>query len=115
MGGDEFFSLLTAPGADAEYYLRKITRRQGKVTFNVIAYCLARIRADKQIYLQTDGIDPADLRKIGIIPVDSLQDTLQMLLEKFGGSASVSVFPSGSSTIPINESSLVEEFPSNKE
>jgi len=104
IGGDEFFSLLSAPGGDAEFYLRKITRRQGKVTYNVIAYALARIRAEKQIYMLTDGIDPADLRRIGIIPVDSLQDTISLLLDRFGDSASVSVFPSGSSTIPINDS-----------
>ncbi len=104
IGGDEFFSLLTAPAGDADFYLRKITRRQGKVTYNVIAYALARIRAEKQIFMLTDGIDPADLRRIGIIPVDSLQDTISQLLDRFGDSASVSVFPSGSSTIPINDS-----------
>ena len=100
-GDDEFSQLLSNPNNNAEYYLKKISRRQGKVTFNVLGYALARIRAEKKLYLFTQGISYQDIINFGFSPVTDLQETVDSLITQSGKSASVSVFPAGSVTIPI--------------
>jgi hypothetical protein len=65
-----------------------------------LGYALARIKAEKRLYMVTDGIPPAALESMGIAPVPSLQAGIDHLLGQYGPEARLSVFPSGSTTIP---------------
>jgi len=70
------------------------------VTFSVLGYGLARIKAEKKLYIVTDGIPSVELEAMGFHHVASLQTGADALLHEYGPQARVGVFPAGSSTIP---------------
>jgi len=100
VGGEEFYRLMADPGKRPDDFLRDVVRREGKVTFSVLGYCLARIKAEKKLYVVTSGIGDAELAAMGFGRVASLQEGVDALLEAYGPQARVAVFPRGSSTIP---------------
>jgi nickel-dependent lactate racemase len=100
VGGDDFYRLMANPARRPDDFLRDVARRNGMVTFAVLGYALARIKAEKRLYMVTDGIPPAALESMGIVPVPSLQAGIDHLLGQYGPEARLSVFPSGSTTIP---------------
>jgi lactate racemase len=100
-GEGEFYELMSDSQKRPEDYLREVARRNGKVTFNVLGYALARIKTEKQLYILTSGIPADQVHEMGFRQVSSLQDGLDELLEKYGPGASVAVFPHGSTTIPV--------------
>jgi nickel-dependent lactate racemase len=100
IGSPELFRLLSDPASNPEGFLRNIARREGKVTYNVLGYFLARIRSEKHVVGYLPGVQPADLEAIGIQPVSSLQGGADQLLQQLSSGARVAVMPVGSATIP---------------
>lgn len=100
VGGDDFYQLMADQDKAPDDYLRDVVRRNGKVTFSVLGYCLARIKQEKNLYILSDGIAEDDLVAMGWRPVPSFQHGIDALLEAYGSEARVGVFPIGSSTIP---------------
>lgn len=101
IGGEEFHRLLADCNKKADEFLRDVARRNGKVTFGVLGYNLARVRAEKRLYIVTEGIPPAELEAMGFHHLGSLQEGVDALLREYGGQAQVAVFPIGASTVPI--------------
>ncbi|MEW5958919.1 MAG: nickel-dependent lactate racemase [Chloroflexota bacterium] len=102
VGGDEFYQLLAGDRQPAEF-LRAASRRSLKVTFAVLGYALARIKAEKSVYVLTGHISDQALRAMGFKPCHDLQATVDELLAEYGPAAKVAAFPRGSVTIPILE------------
>lgn len=100
IGGDDLYHLMAARDEAPDNYLRDVARRHGKVTFGVLGYFLARIKAEKNLYVVTDGIAESDLVDMGWHRPVSLQHGINSLLKQYGQQARVGVFPRGSSTIP---------------
>jgi len=100
IGGDDFYRLMAARHKDPDDYLRDVVRRNGKVTFSVLGYFLARIKTEKSLYIITDGIAEPDLLAMGWHRPASLQQGIDSLLEQYGSGAQIGIFPIGSSTIP---------------
>jgi len=101
VGGDEFRELLTDRNRKPDDYLRDVVRRRGKVTFSVLGYFLARIRAEKELCIVCKGIPRSDLEAMGFHCPASLQAGVDALLQRYGPRARVVVFPHGSATIPV--------------
>lgn len=108
IGGDDFYRLMADPDRRPDDFLRDVARRNGMVTFAVLGYALARIRAEKRLYILTDGIPSAALEAMGLTPVSSLQAGIDLLLQRYGPEARLAVFPAGSSTIPCQSPGLRE-------
>ncbi|MFW6116001.1 MAG: nickel-dependent lactate racemase [Chloroflexota bacterium] len=100
IGGDDFYRLMAGQDKGPDDYLRDVVRRNGKVTFSVLGYCLARIKAEKKLHVVTDGIADHDVVAMGWHHPASLQRGLDVLLDEYGAQARVGVFPTGSATIP---------------
>ena len=100
MGSPEFYRLLAEPGRAPDDFLRGVVRRSGKVTYNILGYYLARIRAEKRLYGYLPGVPAQELEAIGISPVPSLQEGVDDLLRSHGPRARLAVLPVGSATIP---------------
>lgn len=100
IGDEEFYQLMADERKKPTDFLRDITRRNGKVTFSVLGYCLSRIKAEKRLYIVTEGISVRELRLMGFSGFSSLQEGVDALLRQYGSRARVAVFPMGSSTIP---------------
>jgi nickel-dependent lactate racemase len=100
VGDREFYDLMAERTKRPDDFLRDIARRSGRVTFSVLGYCLARIKAEKHLYIATEGIPAAELEAMGFHPLTSLQTKVDILLREYGPAAQVAVFPLGSSTIP---------------
>lgn len=101
IGGDEFYRLMADSEKRPEDFLRDVVRRNGPVTFSVLGYALARIKAEKRLYILTEGIPAPALEAMGFRPVRSLQEGLDALLLEYGATARVAVFPAGAATIPV--------------
>lgn len=102
IGGDDFYRLMANPARRPDDFLRDVARRNGMVTFAVLGYALARIRAEKRLYILTGGIPSTALEAMGLTPVPSLQAGIDLLLQQYGPEARLAVFPMGSSTIPCH-------------
>jgi nickel-dependent lactate racemase len=100
VGGEEFHRLMAERGKKPDDFLRDVVRRNGKVTFGVLGYNLARISAEKRLYIITKGIPHAELEEMGFHPLPSLQEGVEGLVQEYSPQARVTVFPMGSSTIP---------------
>jgi nickel-dependent lactate racemase len=100
VGGEEFYRLMADQTKKPDDFLRDVVRRNGKVTFSVLGYNLARIKAEKKLSIVTEGIPNADLEAMGFHRPASLQIGVDALLRKYGPQVRVAVFPMGSSTIP---------------
>ncbi|MEA3374806.1 MAG: nickel-dependent lactate racemase [Chloroflexota bacterium] len=100
VGGDDFCRLMAGQDRGPDDYLRDVVRRNGKVTFSVLGYCLTRIQMEKDLYIVTDGISDGDLVAMGWHHPPSLQQAVDRLLGEYGPQARVGVFPLGSATIP---------------
>jgi nickel-dependent lactate racemase len=101
VGGEDFFQLMADREKKPDDFLRDVVRRKGMVTFSVLGYALARIKAEKRLHLLTEGIAAPELQAMGIQPVECLQDRVDELLREYGPGAKVAVFPQGSTTIPV--------------
>jgi len=104
VGGDDFFRLMADDTKRPDDFLRDMVRRDGMVTFAVLGYNLARIKAEKRLYIVTKGIPAPALEAMGFQPLPSLQVGVERLLGAYGERARVAVFPMGSSTIPVRRS-----------
>jgi len=100
VGGEDFYRLMADRTKRPDDFLRDVVRRNGKVTFSVLGYCLARIKAEKRLYIVTEGISDGELEAMGFHHLASLQAEVDTLLGEYGPQARVAVFPMGSSTIP---------------
>ncbi len=100
VGGDDFFRLMADEKKKPDDYLRDVVRRNGKVTFSVLGYFLARIKEEKHLAIITDGIADVDLDAMGWEHAPSLQEGIDALLERYGPQTRVGVFSRGSATIP---------------
>jgi nickel-dependent lactate racemase len=98
-GGDDFRRLMCDRAKTAQDFLRDIARRNGKVTFSVLGYALARIKAEKHLYIVPTGIPASELAEAGFKQVDSLQQGIEELIHAYGTECSMAVFPSGSATV----------------
>jgi lactate racemase len=105
-GEDGFYQLMADKEKRPEDYLRDVARRNGKVTFSVLGYALARIKSEKRLFLLTDGIPDDQVNKMGFQKIVSLQDGLDGLMKEYGPHAKTAVFPHGSATIPVAHSVL---------
>ncbi len=101
VGGEEFFRLLADPGKTPDAFLRDVVRRNGRVTFGVLGYLVARIRAEKRLCLLSEGIPRDQAMAMGFHPLDRLQAGIDALLDEYGPCARVAVFPAGAVTIPV--------------
>lgn len=99
IGSQAFYELLTCAERTPEDYLRRIARREGKVTYNVLGYYLSRILGEKHVLAFMPGIPADQLTEIGIHPLDSLQTGVDSILHT-QPHAAVAVMPVGSATIP---------------
>jgi lactate racemase len=104
VGSKEFFDLLSSNVSAPDDYLRNVVRRTGKVTNNVLCYFLSLIRAEKKIYVVSDGISAEDLTAVGLIPISDLQNGVNELLKQYGAGAQVGIFPMGSACVPVYRS-----------
>ena len=104
VGGDDFFRLMADHTKRPDDFLRDMVRRDGMVTFAVLGYNLARVKAEKRLYIVTGGIPAPVLEAMGFHPLPSLQAGVEMVLGRYGKRARVGVFPMGSSTIPVRRS-----------
>jgi nickel-dependent lactate racemase len=100
VGSADFFRLLSSSEVQTDDFLRRIARRDGKVTYNVLGYFLARIKAEKLVYAYMPGIPDGELTAIGLHPFPTLQSGVDALLANHGAAASIAVLPVGSATIP---------------
>jgi lactate racemase len=100
MGNEYFYRLLAEPGRKPDDFLRNIACRNGKVTYNVLGYFLAQIRAEKRLFGYMPGVPAQELESIGIHKVDSLQAGVDSILQTYGPLARLAVLPVGSATIP---------------
>ena len=100
MGSAEFFRLLSGDEAQPDDFLRRIARREGKVTYNVLGYYLARIRTEKEVLGFVPGVPDRELSAIGLRPVPTLQAGVDALLARHGQAAKIAILPVGSETIP---------------
>jgi len=100
-GGEEFYHLMADQTKRPDDFLRDVARRNGMVTFSVLGYALARIKAEKKLHIVTEGIPEAELEAMGFHHLASLQAGVDALLREYGPQARVAVFPVGASTIPI--------------
>ena len=100
IGSQEFYRLLAEPGRSPDDFLRGVVRRDGKVTYNILGYYLARIRAEKRVSGFLPGVSAPELEAIGISPVATLQEGVNDLLRSHGPRARLAVLPVGSATIP---------------
>lgn len=98
-GDPEFHQLMKDRTKTAQHFLRDITRRNGKVTFNVLGYNLARIKAEKHLSIYTHGIPASELEEAGFNYVSNLQQGIEELLEKHGANSKIAVFPVGSASV----------------
>jgi len=101
VGGEDFYRLMSDASKKPEDYLRDVARRNGAVTFGVLGYSLARIKAEKRLYLISEGISSAEAEAMGFSPLTSLQEGVDALLQQLGREARMGVFPMGASTIPV--------------
>ena len=100
MGSQAFYGLLSEPGLKPDDFLRNIARRNGKVTYNVLGYFLAQIRAEKRLYAYMPGVPALELESIGIHKVEDFQAGVNSILQAYGPQARLAVLPVGSATIP---------------
>ncbi len=101
VGGEDFYRLMSDTAKKPEDYLRDVARRNGAVTFGVLGYSLARIKAEKRLYLISEGVSSAEAAAMGFTSLTSLQEGVDALLREHGREAQVGVFPMGASTIPV--------------
>ena len=101
IGGEEFYHLMADQSKRPDDFLRDVVRRNGKVTFSALGYCLARIKAEKKLYMVTEGILDAELEAMGFHHSASLQAGVDVLLREYGPQGRAIVFPMGASTIPV--------------
>jgi nickel-dependent lactate racemase len=102
VGGQEFYHLTADQTKRPDDFLRDVVRRNGKVTFSVLGYALARIKAEKRLHIVTEGISEAEIEAMGFHHAASLQAGVDTLLrEYYGPQARVAIFPMGASTIPV--------------
>jgi len=101
VGGEEFYHLMADRSKRPDDFLRDVVRRQGKVTFSVLGYVLARIKSEKKLCIVTRGIPDGELEAMGFRHPASLEAGVDALLREHGPQARVAVFPMGSSTIPV--------------
>jgi nickel-dependent lactate racemase len=101
VGGEEFYRLMADQTKRPDDFLRDVVRRNGKVTFSVLGYGLARIKAEKKLVIVTEGVSDAELETMGFYHPASLQAGVDALLAEYGPQARVAVFPMGASTIPF--------------
>jgi nickel-dependent lactate racemase len=101
IGGEEIYRLMSDATKTPDGFLRDVVRRNGRVTFSVMGYSLARIKAEKKLYIVTDGISAVELEAMGLRHLASLQDGVDALLKEYGPRAQVAVFPMGSTTVPV--------------
>ncbi len=104
VGGEDFFRLMADDTKRPDDFLRDMVRREGKVTFAVLGYNLARAKAEKRLYIVTEGVPASALEAMGFHPLPSLQAGVETLLGIYGEQARVGVFPMGSSTVPVRRS-----------
>ncbi|MGB9673257.1 MAG: nickel-dependent lactate racemase [Anaerolineales bacterium] len=98
-GDEEFHNLMKDRTKSPEHFLRDITRRHGKVTFNVLGYNLAMIKQEKKLSIYTEGIPASELEEAGFNCVHKLQEGIDELLQKYGQRSTVAVFPIGSASV----------------
>jgi nickel-dependent lactate racemase len=100
VGSTDLFRLLSSEDVQPDDFLRRIARRDGKVTYNVLGYFLARIKAEKHVMAYMPGIPGGELESIGLQAAPTLQSGVETLLARYGAGASIAVLPVGSATIP---------------
>ncbi len=100
IGSPEFYRLLADLKKAPDDFLRDVARRNGKVTYNILGYFLARIREEKKLYAFSEGLTATELEAIGVQPLPGLQAGVDSLLADCGPEARVAVLPVGSATIP---------------
>ncbi len=105
-GDEEFHQLMKDRTKTPQHFLRDINRRNGKVTFNVLGYNLARIKQEKNLFIFTQGIPASELEEAGFNCTDNLQQGIEKLLEKHGANSQVAVFPIGSASVSKIQSLL---------
>lgn len=87
--------------ADTPQGLRDVICAPGFEMFDMWeAQILARVLMKAKVYLKAGGLTPAETRLAQCIPIDSVEDTVRMLLEQYGPEASICVLPEGPQTVP---------------
>ncbi|NMC11343.1 MAG: nickel-dependent lactate racemase [Chloroflexi bacterium] len=99
-GGEDFRKLMCDRTKTPPDFLRDIARRNGKVTFSVLGYALSRIKSEKRLVIPPTNIPATELEEAGFYLVNSLQEGIEELIEKYGAECRIAVFPSGSVTVP---------------
>lgn len=64
---------------------------------------LARILTNFKVYLYSDGISDDIARQCHLVPIKSIEETIERLLKHYGPSAKIAVMPEGPMTIPYAE------------
>ncbi|MBM4465501.1 MAG: nickel-dependent lactate racemase [Chloroflexi bacterium] len=108
VGGEDFYHLMADQTKRPDDFLRDVVRRNGMVTFSVLGYALARIKAEKRLHIMTEGISEVELEAMGFHYLRDLtgfgkpvRSGVDALLREYGPQARVAVFPMGASTIPV--------------
>jgi nickel-dependent lactate racemase len=64
----------------------------------------AQVQKKASVYLYSSGLSRDQIQKSHLKPVQSIENTLKLLYEYYGSSASIAVLPEGPQTIPYIES-----------
>ena len=94
VGSPEFTKLVTETES-VDHFLSDI-RQPGYLVFDqwqFQKFCM--VRRDRDIWLYSDGIDKETQNRLFVRPIDSLQNAVDAVLEKFGGDARIAVIPEG--------------------
>lgn len=60
----------------------------------------AKVHLKADVYLKSEGIDDEKARMAWMEPIDSIEETLEQLLRRYGEGATVCILPEGPQTIP---------------
>ena len=65
------------------------------------AFRIARVLRNHNIVFVSDGIRPEDVRRMGATPAKSIEQGLQMAMERHGNEARIVALPYGAITLPV--------------
>jgi nickel-dependent lactate racemase len=102
VGSDEFCSILGSRETPDEL-IEMIHEPDFYVDAQWQVQILARILSNFQVYLYSDGITEDVAKKCHLIPVKSIEETIEKLKKRYGPGAKIAVMPEGPMAIPYAE------------
>lgn len=102
VGSDEFCHILGSRDTPAEL-MEMIHNPDFYMDAQWQVQILARILSNFQVYLYSDGISEDVAKKCHLVPITSIEETIEKLQKRFGPGAKIAVMPEGPMAIPYAE------------